>query len=120
MAIVKESAPNIDSTKFGEITINGKTYYSDMTIYWNGKLSYRSKEHIIELGELMKILRAGPEIIVLGTGHDSTIKITAETMAWANNKKVQIYKEITPKAAEIFNAFANDGKKVVGIFHVTC
>jgi hypothetical protein len=117
---MEKSAVNIDSTKFGEITINGKPYDSDMTVYWNGRLAFRSKEHVLELGEFMKILREGPEIVVIGTGQTGVVKVSPEVAQLAGNKHVKIYREITPKAVEMFNAFANHGRKVVGIFHVTC
>ena len=113
-------AVKIDGTKFGEITINGKPYDSDMTVFWNGKLMYRTKEHKIEVGELLPILRPGPEIIVVGTGQEGTIQITPEVSAIAEQKGVTIYAEKTEKAVELFNAFSDQGKKVVGIFHVTC
>lgn len=117
---MEKSAVNIDSTKFGEITINGKPYDSDMTVYWDGKLSYRSKEHILEIGEFTKILRAEPEIVVIGTGQSGSVKLTPEVVQWAKNKHIDLYMEKTTKAVDIFNAFANQGKKVVGVFHVTC
>jgi hypothetical protein len=117
---MQKSAVNIDFTKFGEITVNGQTYYSDMTVYWDGKLSYRSKVHIIELGEFMKILKAEPEIVVIGRGQEGSLKIDEEVLRWAKSKHVEIYTENTRKSVDIFNAFANQGKKVVGIFHVTC
>ncbi|GAH07788.1 unnamed protein product, partial [marine sediment metagenome] len=99
MAVVK-----INGTKFGEITINGKPHDSDMTVYWNGKMSYRTKEHTIELGEFIELLKAGTEIVIIGTGQVGVVKIMPEVVQWAEDKKVAIYTEKTPKAAEIFNA----------------
>ena len=110
----------IDGTKFGEITINGKPYDSDMTVYWDGRLAYRGKDHIIELGEFMKILKSEPEILVIGAGQNGIVKVSEVVAEWAKNKKVDIYSEATPKAIDIFNAFVSQGKKAVGIFHVTC
>lgn len=114
------SVPNINSTKFGEITVNNKTYYSDLTIYWNGKISFRAKEHTFEAGEFMTLLRLSPEIIVIGAGQKGIITIAEEVKELAKMKKIDIYKDVTPKAVDIFNAFVSQGKKVVGIFHVTC
>ncbi len=114
------SALNVEFKKFGEITINGQVFYSDMTVYWNGKMSYRSKEHVVEFGEFMKILKSEPEIVVIGKGEEGVLKVSEEVLRWAKAKKVDLYFENTGKAADIFNAFANQGKKVVGIFHVTC
>lgn len=117
---MENSALNVEYKKFGEITINGQVYYSDMTVYWNGKISYRGKEHVVEFGEFMTILKAGPEIVVIGKGEEGVLKISEEVLKWARSKNVDLYFERTGKAADIFNAFANQGKKVVGIFHVTC
>ncbi len=110
----------INGTKFGEITINGKPYDSDMTVYWNGKVSYRTKEHTIEAGEFVAVLRSGPEILVVGTGEEGIVKIAPEVNQLAGYKNIKVYAEKTPKAVEVFNAFSEQGKKVVGIFHVTC
>ncbi|MBN2331413.1 MAG: hypothetical protein JXC85_06365 [Candidatus Aenigmarchaeota archaeon] len=120
MVKMEKHALNVEYKKFGEITINGQVYYSDMTVYWNGKIAYRGKEHVIEFGEFMKILKSEPEIVVIGKGDEGVLKISEEVLQWAKGKSVDLYFERTAKAADIFNAFANQGKRVVGIFHVTC
>ncbi len=112
--------PVIDGTSFGEIVINGRTYFSDMTVYWDGRLAMRSKEHVLEIGEFMKVLKSGPDILVLGAGQNGVVTIAREVAEWAKGKGMHIYRENTPKAVEVFNAFAGSGRKVVGIFHVTC
>ncbi len=110
----------INGTKFGEITINGKPYDSDMTVFWDGKLSYRTKEHTFEVGELLTVMRPGPEIIVIGTGDEGVLRIAPEVNQIAEQKGIKIYAEKTLKATELFNAFSDQGKKVAGVFHVTC
>ena len=110
----------IDSTKFGEITVNGKPYDSDLTVYWDGRVAFRSKEHVVELGEFLKVMKAGPDVLVVGTGQSAVLRIAPEVIQLASDRKVQVYAEATPRAVEMFNAFASSGRKVVGIFHVTC
>ena len=110
----------IDSVKFGEIRIDGKDYYSDVTVFWDGKVEYRMKEHVIELGEFIKVARKEPEVLVIGMGQSGSVKIATEVVEFAEGRKIEIFTEVTSKAVEIFNAFAQQGKKVVGIFHVTC
>ena len=110
----------INGTKFGEITINGKPYDSDMTVYWTGKVEYRSKEHVIELGDFLKIVRLAPEVVIIGTGQEGIVRIAPEVIQVAGDKNIHIYAEKTPKAVELFNAFASQGRKVAGVFHVTC
>ena len=110
----------IDSTKFGEITVKGKPYDSDLTVYWDGRVAFRSKEHVLELGEFVKIMKSTPEILVVGRGQTPILRVAPEVIQLAGDRKVAVYAEDTPKAIEMFNAFAKSGKKVVGIFHVTC
>jgi hypothetical protein len=110
----------IDGTKFGEITINGRPYDSDVTVYWDGRVALRAKEHTIELGEFLKILRADPNVLVVGTGQTGIMRIAPEVKQVADDKNVQIHTDVTPRAMDLFNAFVSEGKKVVGIFHVTC
>ncbi|MFH0956409.1 MAG: MTH938/NDUFAF3 family protein [Candidatus Aenigmatarchaeota archaeon] len=110
----------IDGTKFGEITINGKPYDSDVTVYWDGRVTFRAKEHVIELGEFLTVLRADPNVLVVGTGQTGIVKISPEVAQWAGDKNVSVYADTTPRALQMFNAFVAEGRKVVGIFHVTC
>ena len=110
----------IDSVKFGEMRVNGKDYYSDLTVSWDGKVSFREKKHTVEMGDLIRLIKMGAKTVVIGAGNSGTVKIAPEVPQWLSNERISLYVEKTPRAAELFNAFANEGKKVVGIFHVTC
>ena len=110
----------IDSVKFGEIAVDGKTYFSDLTVWWDDKVEFRDKNHEIGMSEFLKVMEKKPEIIVVGTGMDGICKVLPEVEQAAQDKGVEIFKELSPKAAEMFNAFLSDGKKVVGILHSTC
>ena len=54
----------IDWVKFGEITIDGKTYYSDMAVWWDGKKSMAAKSHEFDIMRLENLAAKKPEIIV--------------------------------------------------------
>lgn len=110
----------IDETSFGEIKIKGKTYYSDMIVWWDGKAEYREKSHIVEVNEFARLARRDPEIIVIGRGQHGIVKIAPEVKELAEEKDIDIYMEKSPKAVEMFNAFAESGKKVVALIHTTC
>jgi len=110
----------IRSTKFGEITIGKKTYYSDVVVWWDGKVDLKTKKHILTIDDFIGIFEKNPEIIVIGTGQEGGIKIAPEVEEVASDKKIKIFVETTPKAADIFNAFVKTGKKVVAIMHTTC
>ncbi len=110
----------IDSVKWGELKIDGKLYYSDMYVYWDGKAEMRKKSHLFDMDEFVKLLQKDPKIIVVGTGFNGVVKVPEEVSQMAEDKKVELFLETTPKAAEVFNAFAGEGKKVIAVLHSTC
>lgn len=110
----------IDSMKFGEITIDGKVYYSDMTVWWDGRTEYREKSHSLDTEEFSKIAARKPEIVVVGTGTDGVLKISDATKSLAEEMGIELFSDLSPKAIEMFNAFQKEGKKVVAIIHATC
>lgn len=110
----------ITNVKFGEIEIDKKIYYSDMIVWWDGKVEFRMKSHVFDISDFVKLLEHDPEIVVMGTGMNGVCKVTEEVEELAEKKDVRIYKELSPKAAEMFNAFVADKKRVVAVLHSTC
>lgn len=110
----------IDSTKFGEVTIDGKTYYSDVTVFWDGKIDFRQKEHVIDLDEFMQLLARKLDILIVGTGQVGVVDVSRKVREIAEDRKVKIIELKTPYAIEVFNAYASQGKKVIAVLHTTC
>ncbi len=110
----------INSVKFGEVEISGKTYFSDMIVWWDGKIEFREKSHIIGISEFLKLAERKPEIIIIGTGMNNICKVLEEVDQAAEDKGIEIYKELSPKAAKMFNGFIADKKRVVAVIHSTC
>ena len=112
----------ISSTKFGSITISGKTYEHDVIVTWEGKVrpAHVDIRHIIGEKELAQLLLERPEIIVIGLGQSGLMKLAPEVLAFADEKKLKIIQKPTPKAIKEFNQLARAGKKVVAYMHVTC
>lgn len=110
----------IDSTSFGEISINGKTYYSDMVVWWDGKLEYRPKSHGIGVEEMASLLKRKPGAVVIGTGQHGAVKLLPKAEELARQAGVEIFQETSPKAAEIFNGLVAQKKKAVAVIHTTC
>jgi len=111
---------SVDSVKFGEITVDGKTYYSDVVVWWDGKVDLRPKSHELGIDEFAHILSRGPERIVVGTGTDGVLRILPEVQQVADDKGIEIFSDKSGKAAEIFNMMVSGGKKAVAVLHSTC
>jgi len=110
----------IDSTSFGEVVVDGKTYYSDVTVWWDGIVEFRDKLHVFSMKEFTKIMVRKPESIVIGTGQHGVVKVPDEVEEAAEKNKVDLFIETSPKAVQIFNSFLTEGKKVVAVIHSTC
>ncbi len=91
-----------------------------MIIWWDGKTEYREKTHEFKMDEFLKLLERKPEIIVIGTGISGVLKVLEEVEQEAENKGVEIFKDTSPKAAEMFNGFVADKKRAVAVLHSTC
>ena len=114
------SMVKVDAGKWGEVKIDGKSYFSDMYVYWDGRTEARKKGHLFDMDEFVKLLQKDPGIIVIGMGHNGIVKVPDEVLQMAENKKIELFMEKTPQAAEVFNAFVKEGKRVIAVLHSTC
>lgn len=109
----------IDSFKFGEMDIEGKTYYSDVMMFWDGKVQFLPKFKIFGMNLLAKLMKRNPMIIVIGTGEKGTVKIAPEVRQACEDQKIKLYTDPTGKAVDFFNGLVLQGKKVAAAFNVT-
>lgn len=109
----------IDSISFGEITIKGKTYYSDVVVTSEDRVSLLEKTHIISPSLVRKILEKRPDSIVVGVGLEGTVHIHPAVKAALKKKNIRLFVDNTENAVEIFNALQGQRKKVAGIMHIT-
>ncbi len=111
---------HIDCVRFGEITIDGKTYYSDVRVFWDGKVEMRDKSHVFGVEEFTPLLEKNIEALVIGTGIHGVMKILPEVEEIAENKGVKVFCDVSERAADIFNGLVRDGKRAVAVIHTTC
>ncbi len=111
----------IDSYSFGRIVIDGTVYTSDVIIY-PGRVDpswWRKEGHLLQLVDLAEALKAKPEVLIIGTGHDGVMHVPSETVDGIIRQGVDVRAERTSRAAEKFNEL--QGKKiVVAALHLTC
>ena len=110
----------IDAVKFGELKVNGKVYYSDMIVWWDGRMEFRQKSHIFEIKELNRILRRKPKAMVIGTGFTGIVVVSGDVHKKLKGKRIKLFVDTSENAIDIFNGLVRSGKKVVAIIHTTC
>ncbi|MHA1804958.1 MAG: MTH938/NDUFAF3 family protein [Promethearchaeota archaeon] len=121
-----------EQTKFGSITISGKTYSYDIYLHVNGEISPRDKSQSKSINghrelskwELEILLKENPDVLLIGMGQSGILPLSKETKAWLNSikeeKTIEIITLKTPDILPITNRWLNSKKKIAGVFHVTC
>jgi len=119
--------PYIDSSEFGEITIDGKKYSQVLII---GDLvmerDYEKLEklfgttHRVGEWEREELAKGNPEIIVIGTGQSSAMNVDGEIIDNLAKKGIEMIVVSTPEAIEIYNEKVKQGKRVNALIHTTC
>jgi hypothetical protein len=110
----------INSVKFAEIVVDGKTYYSDVIVWWNGNVELIEKKHVLDVSDMAPFIEKKAEAIVIGTGQSDGVKLLPEVKQVLEDKNIKLYVETSPDAIEIFNSFAATGKKAAALIHTTC
>lgn len=114
----------IDGYSFGRITINNKTYTSDVIIYPDIVDSswWRKEGHYLQPVDLDGVINAKPDILIIGTGASGVMQMPKETLDFIKSKKIHLYVEMTGKAVDLFNKLCREkpDKKIIAALHLTC
>jgi hypothetical protein len=115
-----------ESTSFGDITIDGRTYDHDVIIRLDGDIVKRKKKlskkfygtsHVVSKDEAEFVFEKGSRLPVLGSGQEGNVRLSPEAEAWLAKKGCKVVIQPTPEALRAFNEAR--GKKI-SLFHVTC
>jgi len=109
----------IDSVKFGEVRIDGKDYFSDVAVWWDGKVELIIKSHQFGMSELLNLLKRGSEAVVVGTGMEGCVEVMEEVGEEMENRGLLLFVENSRNAIEIFNGLVSQGKKAAALIHST-
>jgi len=112
----------IEGFAFGSITIDGKTYYSDLIIYPDGTIEdnwWRKSSHLLSKEDIASLIEKDPDVIIAGTGVNGFMRPERGLAEYLTSKGIEFIAAPNEKAIEIFNQFFNS-KRVGACFHLTC
>jgi len=119
--------PYIESTKFGEITIDGRKYGQVLLI---GDLvlereAMRLEEvfgttHRIGDWETEQLLHDKPQVVIVGTGQNGILQVDEKFLQRMQGSGVEVIVNITPQAIKIYSEKVNQGERVNALMHTTC
>jgi len=114
--------PGINNYRFGRIEINGLAYTSDVIILPDGIKTpwWRDEGHTLKPGDLLDVLAAQPEVLVIGQGAQGLMKVTCEARACLEGAGIEVVCATTARAVELYNERCRRGRKVAAALHLTC
>ncbi len=114
--------PLIKSYSFGKIIIDGEVYTHDIIILPDRIIDnwWRKEGHYLQLDDLKDIGEIIADAAVIGTGYYGLMRVDKEVIEYFKEKGMEVYVAETRKAVEKYNELVKKGKKVIGLFHLTC
>jgi len=110
----------IEDYKFGEITINGRTYSGDLEISQEGVIPWQVNDHHCpSVEDIQPAIDKNPEVIIFGAGYSGFVDISVEMQRLIKSKGIKLIIRKTKEAIEEYNRLSKK-KRVIGLFHLTC
>ena len=113
----------IEAYSFGWMIIDGKRYTSDLLIYPDGRVEdtwYRKRGHALSTDDISKLIQAGPEIIIAGTGASGLMKPEKGFEKQLGQKGIRFFSLPNIEAVERYNKLSLEKPEVGACFHLTC
>jgi hypothetical protein len=117
--------PRIEGFKFGSIVIGGKRYGRDVLILPDGTVKqrkgglWRYGRHAIMKSEIEELVKASPEIVVVGTGMRAKAKLASDAELYIKEAKVELIAVPSREAIERLNRLVEEGTRVSALIHIT-
>jgi len=109
----------IDGISFGEIVVDGKTYFSDVIVYWNGSVEMIPKKHLFERADFDALRYHDPDTIILGCAETGGVVVDGSARMAAEKEHIDLFIEHSPQAMRLFNSLVAAKRKVIAVFHTT-
>lgn len=110
----------IETYKFGEMVIDGKSYKKDVIIYPDRVFSpwWRQSGHRLIREDLEDIFSYDPHTVVIGTGKFGMMKVEDALLAEFEKRHIETLILKTDTAVDKYNEL--NSTRIIGAFHLTC
>lgn len=115
--------PDIQDVSFGNMTISGRPYNTDLLITPSGAILEnwrRQQGHYLQLADISKLLAPRPGRIIIGTGVSGRMKIAPDLIRYMENNAVTLHIHPNTEAVRAYNKYRNGSRLTAAAFHLTC
>ena len=115
------NTPKIESYRFGYIRIDGIEHHKDVIILPDRVISnwWRSEGHSLHKNDLQEVFEGCPEILVIGRGSVSRMKVPKETEDALTSAGIEVKSMPTKEACSYYNQLRVQ-RKTAAAMHLTC
>jgi hypothetical protein len=112
----------ISDYEFGRIAIADKTYTSDVIVVPEQVIDswWRKEGHILQIEDLDDIVKAKPDILIIGTGYYGRMQVPDETKQYLEERGIKALQAKTRDAVTEFNQLQKEYARIVAALHLTC
>lgn len=112
---------NIESYKFGEVVIAGRTYRQDVLILPDKVIDqwWRKEGHLLQMVDLGEVLAVIPQILIVGMGMPGKMQVDQGLAQYLQQAGIDLIALPTQEACWRFNELAPT-RKTVAALHLTC
>jgi hypothetical protein len=112
----------IDSYNFGSIVIDGETYTEDIIVSANKLIPnwWREEGHSLSIKDIQGIIDQKCDTLVIGIGFSGAMSVPLETKKHIKSLGIELITQKTSEAVKTYNKLLEEGRKVIGAFHLTC
>jgi len=115
----------IDGFDFGSITVDGRTFTSDLKIVGGTVIAdwWRLEGHKLQAADIEDILTARPDVLVVGTGDPGMMAVSTEVKTRLADLGIGLIEQPTRRACEEYNSLLTGGAdpaKIAFAAHLTC
>ena len=111
----------INHYSFGSIEIDGRVYRNDIIIYLEAIQSdwWRKEGHHLLLVDIADIIKAGPEVLIVGQGDPGLMTVSDEVRDRLEELGIELITQPSREASETFNRLSPKRDTAFAV-HLTC
>ena len=111
----------ITDYRFGQIVVDGTRYTSDVMILPQRVIPgwYRQQGHSLCVEDLTEIVGEMPELLIVGTGSSSQLRVTSEAKKHLEANNIELIVQDTASACQTYDCLCRT-RKVAAALHLTC
>ena len=112
----------INSYNCGVMRIEGTEYADDVTVFADSVKPnwWRRAGHRLDEEDLYDVFDYEPDVLVVGQGASGMLEIPVLTRQAIQERGITLIADDTEHAWMEFNKETQKGRKVAGVFHLTC